>query len=198
LILSTHAAWRGEHSLRLLRRIGAVFDNLLVVLAIVACGIFAFLWLSVNLEVVLRYFLRMPQTWVLEFATYCMLYITFLGAAWLLRSEGHVRLDSLVKRLSPKNQILMSTITSILGAITCGIVAWYSTIETWDVFQRGIDFSMSILKIKKGPILIILPIGTFLLCIQFARLAYGYFRSWRMPAEKILEAAKGVPKWDGS
>ena len=56
--------------------------------AILAGVLLIFLMLSVTLEVGLRYFLGRPTSWVVEICGYTLLYIPFLAAAWVLRTDG--------------------------------------------------------------------------------------------------------------
>ena len=48
----------------------------------------------------MRYFLNRPLVWVLELTEYALLWVTFLGAAWLLRQGGHVQVDVIVDFMS--------------------------------------------------------------------------------------------------
>jgi len=185
-------------TLRFFKRAGVYFDKLLLVLTSVACVILAFMWLSINFEVIVRYFLHCPQGWPLEVAGYSMLYICFLSAAWLLSEDGHVRMDAVLHRLNPKNQALLNTITAVLGAIIFLVLTWYTAKETWEVFQRGVEVSMSYLETPKGTVLVMIPVGSFLLFIQFLRMAHRYRRKWQTPAEMAeLRDIKGGKTWNG-
>ncbi|GAH24314.1 unnamed protein product, partial [marine sediment metagenome] len=68
-------------------------------------------------EITARNLFNYSIRWVLEISEVSLLFITFMGAAWLLRREGHVSLDLLVPRLKPKTQTIINVTTSIVGAI---------------------------------------------------------------------------------
>ena len=156
-----------------LTKIIAIFDRLIDVLVFLACVLLICATLLVGADVVLRYFLGRPIVWSVEITEYSLLYIAFLGAAWLLKKEGHVRVDVVLNQLNPRNQALLNTITSIFGAMVCLVIAWYSAETTWDHFVRGIP-AMETLHTPYFIILGIIPIGSFLLFIQFLRRTYGY------------------------
>jgi len=168
---------RGKR-LQLTRRTKAIFDKVESAAFFGACAILISMWLSINLAVVMRYFVQRPMGWTIETAEYSLVFICFLGAAWLLRRNKHVMLDIVLNRLNLKNQALINIITSIAGAIICLVIAWYSGEITWNLFQRGVRI-WSLLEPPKAPIVMIVPVGTFLLFVEFLRRAYGYLESWR-------------------
>ena len=134
--------------------------------------------LIVNYEVVARYVLNRPTPWMLEIVEYALLYIAFLGAAWLLKEDGHIKLDIVLERLNPRVQAWFNIITSIIGAIICLFITWYGVKVTWDLYHSGQYFA-AFLKPPKYIIIMIVPAGCFLLFVQFLRRTYGYWRSWK-------------------
>ena len=130
---------------------------------------------SIFADVTLRYSINRPITWVFEATEYSLLYITFLGTAWLLKKEGHVKLDLLLNMLKPKTRTFLNIITSILLALVCLLLTWYGTASTIDHFQRGVTS----VKYYEPPIfifLMIIPIGGLLLFIQSIKRTYGYVK----------------------
>ena len=122
--------------MKFLKRIAAIFDSTNNVLAFLSGILLIYIMLSVSTEVTVRY-LGHPTIWVVEVATYALLFMTFLGTAWLLRHEGHVRMEIVLNRFSPRTQTLINIITSSLGTITCLIITWYGVEVTWEHFQKG-------------------------------------------------------------
>ena len=159
--------------MKLFGLVGRLFDRLLDILMVLAIVLLIFGWLSVCFEVIMRYFVGQPQIWVIETVEYILLYTCFLGAAWLLREEGHVRVDVLLNRLNPRNQALLNIITSGIATILWLLLAWYTGGYTWKAFKMGL-YTSTILEAPKGPLYSIMPIGSFLLFIQFSRRTYGY------------------------
>ena len=118
------------------------------------------------------------MVWVVETAEYSLLYMTFLGTAWVLKREGHVKMDLVLNRLKPGIQAILNIITSISGAVITLVVAWYGIQTTWDNFVDG-SYELTPMEFPTALIMVIVPIGSFMLFIQFVRRAHGYFRSWR-------------------
>ena len=161
----------------------AVFDGILNLFGVLAALTIIFMMLAVTYEVVMRYFLNRPTIWVIEVVEWSMVWITFLGAAWVLRTGGHVKMDIVLNRLSPRAQVLLNVVTSIIGALICLTLFWYSSQLTWDHFLRGV-LESRMLAVPKAPLLVIIPVGSFLLFIQFLRRAYGYLSRWKALRDK--------------
>ena len=155
-----------------------VFNRVVNLLAIVSGVFIVFATFSVCLNVLFRYFLNMPMQWVIEFSEYALLFMTYLGTAWVLREGGHVRMDMVVNRLRPTGQALVNSITYLIGGIMCGMLTWYGAHTTWAKFETGIRFE-SMLRFPMGPIHAVVPVGFLLLFIQFVLLSYGHLGSWR-------------------
>jgi len=162
---------------KILSKVTTIFDHVLGGMVCIACVILGCTMLIVCTAVVMRYFLSSPIRWVFDVSEYALLWLTFLGAAWVLEKEGHIKLDLVLTRLSPKNLALFGIITSILGTVVCLVIAWYSGQVALDYFQRGVLMSKAIM-VPKAPIFIIIPIGSFLLFIQFLRRTFRYVGNW--------------------
>jgi len=166
------------------RKLINAFDSTINILAIVGAIVILFIMLSISTEVSMRYFLNLAPTWVIEISEYCLVFMTFLAAAWILREEGHVRIDIVLNRLSHRAQAILNSITSILGAIIWFIITWYGAQVTWTYFLNDVR-TPSFLEMPFAPLLIVIPITSFVLSIQFLRRAYGYLKSRRLsPAQK--------------
>jgi TRAP-type C4-dicarboxylate transport system permease small subunit len=160
----------------LLRRIANIFDRTVDFLAILGVVLFVFIMLSVVYEIFMRYFLSRPSIWVIELTSDSLLFITFLGSAWVLRKEGHVSLDLVLNRLNPRAQNIINIITSILASIACLVIVLFSAKATWKTFQMGYKGATD-LETPKWILLSVIPLGSFLLFIQFLRRAYRYYIS---------------------
>ena len=159
-------------------KLGRVFDSAIGIMARLSDVILMFLMLSVCADVILRYFFNRPQAWIVEISEYLLLYITFLGAAWVLKNEGHVIIDILVARVTPRPSAALGIISSVIGTFVCLVVFWFGTVETLDIFKRGVP-NPSVLEFPKAPLVAIIPFGSFFFMIQFIRRTFGFMRSFR-------------------
>jgi len=164
--------------MKLLARVMAIFDRITGLLALLGASLLTFIMFAVCWEVVSRYFLGHGIIWVIEFSEYTLLYITFLGTAWLLKRDGHVKMDIVLNRLNPKTQLLINSITSILGAFLCLVIAWAGADVALDHLQRGLH-QPTLISPPDFPLFVIIPVGSFLLFIQFLRRSCSLLGSWR-------------------
>lgn len=169
--------------MKLLTKVTAIFDRTISLLAFLAAILLILIMLSVSAEVFMRQSLARPIVGVLEITEISLLFITFLGAAWVLKIDKHVKIDLLLNRLNPRAQALLNMITSILCTIGCLIITWYGVRVTWDYFRSGYYFSTP-LETPQFVILCVIPIGSFLLVIQFLRRTYEYLEGWRASPAK--------------
>lgn len=163
--------------------VGAIFDGILDLFAFLSALLIAFIMLSICLEVFMRYFLNRPLVWVIEMSEYALLYITFLGTAWLLRREGHVTVDILLVRLNPKTRAALGFLSSIIGIGISLVLIWYGSEVAWDHYVRGV-FKPTVLQFPTAPVLAIIPIGSVMLAMQFVRRGYVFLRKWREEASR--------------
>ena len=155
-----------------------VFDGVLGGFASLSGILLVYVMFSVTLDVVLRYFFNRPQFWVGELAEYSLLYITFAGTAWVLKRDSHVKIDILNTILSPRHVCILNFISNIIGVFVCSVLTYYGTKVTWDHFERGM-YNPTLMEFPKGPLLLIIPVGTFLLLIEFIRRTLKNFEELR-------------------
>ena len=146
------------------------FDWLVSAFALLAGVLMVFALVSVCVDVILRYFFNMPLPWVLQICEYILLYIPFLAAAYVLREEGHIRIDILLNRLGHRSRTRINTITSILGSMVLFVLAYYGALITLDYYRRGVP-AIKYLKIPEFLIIGVIPLGCFLFAVQFLRRA---------------------------
>ncbi len=161
-----------------LTRVGQILDRIINAFAFTAGLLLSFILLSVCLEVVMRYFFNRPLQWVIELTEYALLYITFLGTAWLLRREGHITVDVILNRLGPRTRNFLGIFSSVIGIVISVCLFWYGFEVAWDHFQRGI-YNPTVLEFPKAPIIAIIPIGSLMLLCQFVRRGYGFLTHFR-------------------
>jgi len=165
--------------MKFIAKCNILFDHIISAFAYVAAVVLVSTMLIVGADVIVRTLGEGGRIfWAVEVSEYCLLFITFLASAWLLKEDGHVKMDIVLSRLTPKTQALLNSIISIIGAIICLILVWYGIESTWDHFQLNY-MVYGLLRIPKWTLLLIIPIGSALLFIQFFRRSYGYFGTWR-------------------
>ncbi|MBI4186470.1 MAG: TRAP transporter small permease [Chloroflexi bacterium] len=163
---------------RLSRIWWSIFDGIIDRLALLGGILLAFVMLLVVAEVIMRYLVGQSIRWEFEVTEYSLVFMTFLATAWVLKEEGHVILDLLVERLRPKPKAMANTITSIVGALVCLALAWYGISTTLEFYRLDVR-QPSTFNPPSFILYIIIPIGSFLLFLQFLRRAYNHLGIWR-------------------
>ncbi|PKN29400.1 MAG: hypothetical protein CVU64_08420 [Deltaproteobacteria bacterium HGW-Deltaproteobacteria-21] len=131
--------------------------------------------LIVNVEVFSRYFGR-PTTWVAEISSILVLWIPFMVAGWVLRRDGHVKMDLLVERLSPRSQAMLNVITSLIGFFVMLIVAGAGLMTA--LYWVG-NKTPTVLMLPRSPIIGIIFVGSLMFAIQFLIQSLDHFDRWK-------------------
>lgn len=145
------------------------FDKTLNFFASLACLIILFQVLSVSAEVFLRYFFKISFPWVMTINEWGLVYIAFLGAAWLQREGGHVG-DSSISVIFPLSiRKLMSLIGDVLAIGSCLVLTVYGLIVTHQKYINGVYDYFKIEYIPVYLVFMVIPFGGFLWLIQIIR-----------------------------
>ena len=163
------------------KKIIRIFDIVLDAGAALSGALLVAVMLLTSVKVFFRYGLREGLLGVDQISGTLLLYIAFLGAAWVLRREEHVTIDLLVTQLGPRTRRWLTFANSVIGALICLVVAYYGTVEAVTSWQRGILIPAEI-EIPRVINLGVIPLGCFLLSLQFMRRARRAFAGGAAPA----------------
>ena len=147
----------------------AIFDRLLDACAWLACLLLVFQVVSVSAEVVARYFFGVSFGAVTALNEWSLVFLTFLGAAWLQREGGHTSDDSLLAMFPAWVRPMSIWFGWAIGIVSCGFLVWYGTKVTWANYTtKAYDF-FKLREVPIYPIYAIIPIGSLLWLIQLLR-----------------------------
>jgi C4-dicarboxylate transporter, DctQ subunit len=150
--------------------VARVFDRVLDLGAALAAALLLAVMLATTIKVIFRYVLHEGLIGIDQISGTLLLYITFLGAAWVLRREEHVTIDLLVTGRSPKVRRHLHVISSVMGALVCLVLTVAGTLEVIGSWQKGILVPAE-LEIPRAINLLAIPLGSLCLCLQFVRRA---------------------------
>ena len=173
-------------------RFWAVFDVTLTTMMALSAAILVIDMLAVTIDVLLRYSLGITYTGLFEIMEYSLLWMTFLPTAWLLKIDGHIKVDLLIERLDPSHKLMLNTITSIICILLLCVLTWYGVRLTVLDFQSGLYLS-TVLTPVKWPIEIIIPIGYLLLLIELVRKTYHRVLAWKAMSRGEVEQPETPP-----
>ncbi len=140
----------------------------------------------------LRYGFDLSSNAWLELQWYLFALIFLLGAGYTLKHNGHVRIDIIYGRLSPRAQAWIDLFGSLLFLLpVAGLMAWFSWsmfIEAWSIQEVSADSG----GLLRWPIKLAIPLGFGLLFLQglaeiIKRIGMlsGHLPFAREPAEEI-------------
>jgi C4-dicarboxylate transporter DctQ subunit len=158
-----------------MKKFDKYLDGIEKIFAFFAGLLLIFVALSTCSAIVLRFMKLAVPLWSVQFNEYSLLWITFLGAAWLLRRGRHVSLDIVSRRLKPRGVIVLNIAHGVMGMGVCGLLAWITGTVTWDHFQRNV-MDVRAVDVPKHIILAIVAAGFFLLLLEFFN---DFFRNIR-------------------
>ncbi|MHA6688630.1 TRAP transporter small permease [Mesorhizobium sp. A556] len=151
------------------------FDFMLDFFAGVASVLLVVMMLATVLKVVFRALFNHGILGIDQVSGTMMVYITFLGAAWVLRRDGHVSVDIVTANLRPQVRNVVMSVSSLIGAVVCFVLAWFGTSAVLLSLQRGVVVAAE-LDIPRAVNLWVIPVGCLLLGIEFLRRAVRFYK----------------------
>ncbi len=152
------------------------FGRLLGLIGIGVGVIFAVLTLLISADVVGRNLGLGNLAWATEVSEYLLYAAAFLGAPWLLRLGGHIRMDLVCTTLPPRARTVLELLCDLLGLAVCGVMFWYGLAAVRDGIQAG-TMIIKMLVLKEWWIMSVVPVSAALLIIEFVLRLSRPFRS---------------------
>jgi C4-dicarboxylate transporter, DctQ subunit len=146
----------------------SLFDRILTAGGALAGLMVFFMMLSVCYDVVARHFFNAPTVWADEISSVFLLFIPFFVGAWLLKSDGHVKMDLLLNYAGPKTQRVLGIVVSLIIALISAAFVYYGAKITWQIYEMGYKTD-STLRLLKWPLISVIPLGFLLIFLQAVR-----------------------------
>jgi TRAP-type C4-dicarboxylate transport system permease small subunit len=128
------------------------------------CIIF-FMTSIISYEVFARYILHTPTIWVTETTQYLLPFICFFGASYCLQQEGHINVNLLVARYSPRHFEISLLATNLLTMIFAVTLTWQGYL-LWEEAWTSNFTSGGLFDIPLWIPYISFPLGMLFLCFQ--------------------------------
>lgn len=152
-----------------MRVINKVIDWCILALAAVAGAVLLFLLLAVCFATVSRALFNEPFAFLIDYASYALLYIAFLGAPWLLSKRGHINIDMVINALSPKARRIWQAVLDLVLAAVAVVLMVIGFQLTKSNFVNGIIIS-DFLNTPQWILLVCIPVGSFFTAVEAIRL----------------------------
>jgi TRAP-type C4-dicarboxylate transport system permease small subunit len=151
-----------------LSKVVRFFDRILGFTAFLSGVLLMAITVFISWAVGMRYLNFNPPVWVIQYTEYALLWITFLGAAWLLREKGHIRIDTLISRIPPRIARWLELFNDMVGLAIAIVIFWFGSTNTLDLYSRGI-MDVKAVTLPMYALFAIIPLGGLLLLLQFLR-----------------------------
>jgi TRAP-type C4-dicarboxylate transport system permease small subunit len=125
-----------------------------------------FITFSISVDVFLRYVFGKPTIWITEVSTYLFLYVIYLGTAYALQLDMHIKVTFLLDFFGKRTRHIVDLITSILAILFTVVLLWQTSLMTWSAI-KGRWTSPTALNAPYMYIHFIMVIGSFLLLLSF-------------------------------
>jgi TRAP-type C4-dicarboxylate transport system permease small subunit len=121
-------------------------------------------------DVVLRSFFNKPIPGTFEISQYILAVFILLGAAYTQQVKGHVGVDFVTSRLSPRPRAICKIATTLLSLFIIAIVVWQGWVE--GITEKAVSDQ---LRIPQYPFRVLVAVGGFLLWLELLIDLFGSF-----------------------
>jgi TRAP-type C4-dicarboxylate transport system permease small subunit len=104
-----------------MRRISDIVNRIAEIAIVIIISIMA---VAVFAEVIFRYVLPLPLFWTEEFARYCLVWSSLLGAGVALKRGEHIAVTFFTSKFPKRIQIDSSLLVQIFIAVFLGVIFW--------------------------------------------------------------------------
>ena len=167
-----------------------VFELLTLWMAIVAAGLILAMSGWITYDVLTRYFLNFASPWAFDLSEYALVWITFLGAPWVLLQDRHVRIEILVDALPGAAQRGLGITVSIIAIFACLVLTWKTGVAAVQYIESDIMMAR-IWRIPRIWPYSIIPIGSLLMAFAFVVRLHLYLTDNNPEREFTKRASAG-------
>ena len=126
---------------------------------------------------------RASIPWALEATEYMLYGLTFFGAPWLLREQGHIAIEIAVERLPAALRRQVRRLADGLGAAICAVLLVYACRVLWSSYRSGTMVQKSFVFPEWYCYVIVPPVMLLLVIL--------YLRSFAHPPAPSAPAGEG-------
>ncbi|MGD1884289.1 MAG: TRAP transporter small permease [Paracoccaceae bacterium] len=127
---------------------------------------------AVIVSVVMRNVGLQPFAWLFTSTEYGLLYMTMLGAPWLVRERGHVHIELVTAALPAGLRHLVSRAVALACVLVSAILAWKGAELVLTNYTRS-DFDVRAYFTPKWLLTLSFPLAFGLMAIEFSRFVFG-------------------------
>ena len=121
------------------------------------CGFFLLIFLLMVVGVLLRYFFGISFAWNIELSRYSFVWLTFVGAAYVRRDDGHIKIDLFsryaMKKLPHTGRLLYWGVEKLNVVLYLALLVYYSytlSVRSWRFKSQAMQIPQFFLYISVG------------------------------------------------
>ncbi len=142
------------------------FSRINLICAILGAALLFGIAAIVCFEVLGRALGAPSRLWVIEASEYALLFMTFLGAPYLLEKNRHVVLDLVLNNLPRGPHLLAQIVNAAIGLLVCVILTLVGIGVVLDQFDTGTR-EVTVMRPYSWWITAAMPLGMALMSVQF-------------------------------
>ncbi|MFD1928051.1 TRAP transporter small permease [Sporosarcina siberiensis] len=128
--------------------------------------IMAVLTLSVFAQVIFRFVIKQPLSWTEELAVYCLVWLTFLGAAYAMSLKAHIGVEFFTDLFPLKLRQVLFVVATVAS------ISFYliMVIQGYDLVRQSLTQLTPVLRLPMGYVYSVIPISGLFLIINLVHL----------------------------
>lgn len=155
-----------------MRHLIRAYDALVSLAALVAAAMLVWLMMAIVVSVSLRNLGMQPWAWLFTSTEYGLLYLTMLGAPWLVRERGHVHIELLTAALPRMARRTLSRLIAAGCVAVCALLAWKGAELVATNIARN-DMDVRAYYFPRWILTLAFPVSFGLMAVEFARFVFG-------------------------
>lgn len=130
------------------------------------------LTISVFLQVIFRFVIDNPLAWTEELARYCLVWLTFLGAAYAMSLKAHIGVEFFTNLFPPVGKKVIHVLASIVSIMFFILMIF----QGLSLASNSMTQMSPVLQIPMGIVYLIIPISGFFLIINIIGITWSEIR----------------------
>jgi C4-dicarboxylate transporter, DctQ subunit len=149
-----------------------LYNGLVNLMAFIAAATLVWLMVAIVWSVTMRNLGLQPHAWLFTSTEYGILYMTMLGAPWLVRRRGHVHIELVTAALPDWLRQIVSRAVALGCVLICAYLAWRGLLLVLTNIER-MDFDVRAYFFPRWMLTVAFPLSFGLMAIEFARFVFG-------------------------
>ena len=133
--------------------------------ALLAGAIVMAMMLFVTADVIMRTFFEKPIQGTYDIVRFMFIGCVFMAAPYVQRIKGHINIEIVTDKLSPKVNRLFAVIGYLLAIYVVGILVWQTGLEARDTWIVQ-EYTMGILRVPLWPAKSVITLGMAMLLVR--------------------------------